>query len=121
MPRNAQRRMPQVEDFPPVGQREFRAKAGGPSQAPLVYGEQAHDTGEPARRPGFFERITGRMRRGNDSYERESETVRNDQQASAGPRAAPQHAQAAPGGRQRVAGRVQDEAELPVFFSRERK
>ena len=60
--RQPQRRMPELEDFPAVGQRDYRAKAptpGAPAQ-PQSRGEIAH---EERRKPGLFERITGRARR----------------------------------------------------------
>jgi cell division protein FtsZ len=59
--RRGARRMPDVEDFPPVAQREYRAKAGhapqgGPPPAPRTSSEEA-----PRR--GILQRIMGRARR----------------------------------------------------------
>jgi cell division protein FtsZ len=59
--RRGARRMPDVEDFPPVAQREYRAKAGyvpqgGPPPAP-------QSTGEEQPRRGILQRIMGRTRR----------------------------------------------------------
>jgi cell division protein FtsZ len=56
------RRMPEVEDFPPVAQREYRAKAGYPAQPPA-----AAQNGEPKR--GILQRIMGRARRTEDQDE----------------------------------------------------
>jgi cell division protein FtsZ len=49
------RRLPELDDFPPVGQREYQAKIGRPPQAgpPAAAGE------EPPRRPGLLKRLTG--------------------------------------------------------------
>ena len=57
--RRGARRIPDVEDFPPVGQREYRAKAGYPTQGgpPPPPGSE-----EPPRR-GILQRIMGRARR----------------------------------------------------------
>lgn len=41
-------RVPGIEEFPEVAQRDYRSKTGGPRSGP-----------EPARRPGLFERLTG--------------------------------------------------------------
>jgi cell division protein FtsZ len=53
--RRGARRIPDVEDFPPVGQREYRAKAGYPAQPP--------PGGEEPPRRGILQRIMGRARR----------------------------------------------------------
>ncbi|MEQ1612858.1 MAG: cell division protein FtsZ, partial [Hyphomicrobiaceae bacterium] len=60
------RRMPEVDDFPPVGQREYRARAAttDSSASPRVY--QGAPT-PPARKPGLFERLTGLARRESES------------------------------------------------------
>jgi cell division protein FtsZ len=49
------RRLPELDDFPPVGQREYQAKIGRPPQAdpPEVASE------EQPRRPGLLKRLTG--------------------------------------------------------------
>jgi cell division protein FtsZ len=121
MPRGAQRRMPQVEDFPIVGQRDYRAKtsvaaSGGYAPDTPSYGEEIQP-----RRPGFLERITGRMRRSNDSHEQDWGREHAAEPRAAAQNPAPQAQGPAQNPRQRAAGRVQEEAELPVFFSRERK
>jgi cell division protein FtsZ len=59
--RRGARRMPDVDDFPPVAQREYRAKTGYPvPPAPPPGPHQA--TEEPQRR-GILQRIMGRTRR----------------------------------------------------------
>jgi len=54
--RRGQRRMPAVEDFPPVAQREYRAKVGYPPQ------DTSHAVEDPPRR-GLLRRILGRSKR----------------------------------------------------------
>jgi cell division protein FtsZ len=56
--RRGGRRIPDVEDFPPVAQREYRAKAGYPAQG----GPPPPGNEEPPRR-GILQRIMGRARR----------------------------------------------------------
>ncbi|MGQ0671272.1 MAG: cell division protein FtsZ [Hyphomicrobium sp.] len=122
LPRSSQRRMPQVEDFPQVGQREYRAKAGhGPGAAGLSAPAQPAVI-EPPRREGFFERITGRMRRGSETTRAEvrggdpyEPVARDSGMSSLAAPSAPQPA------RGRGGARVQEQAELPVFFARDRK
>ncbi len=64
--RRGQRRMPTVEDFPPIAQREFRARAGehetGAQPAHAANRYQQAPASAP-RKPGLFERITGFRRR----------------------------------------------------------
>ena len=62
------RRMPDLEDFPEIAQRDYRAKQPGTSQpqpaspSPRVYaGDQQPQA--PRKKPGLFERLTGRGRR----------------------------------------------------------
>jgi cell division protein FtsZ len=59
--RRGARRMPDVEDFPPVAQREYRAKAGHAPQGAPPPPPQAPSE-EPPRR-GILQRIMGRARR----------------------------------------------------------
>jgi cell division protein FtsZ len=64
----AQRRMPEVEDFPAVGQREYRARTPAVGQ-PSTHGPRVFHEAQPpaARKPGLFERLTGLARRDNES------------------------------------------------------
>ena len=63
------RRMPEIEDFPTIGQREFHAKAGhyppptpppmtAPAASPRVYDDRPESPQQ--RRGGLFQRLTGR-------------------------------------------------------------
>jgi hypothetical protein len=45
--------MPTVEDFPPVGQREYRAKIGDGRR------EQPQDAPPPPRKPSLLQRLRG--------------------------------------------------------------
>lgn len=121
MPRGAHRRMPQVEDFPIVGQRDYRSKTGAGHSG--GYAPEGHSYGEenPARKPGILERITGRIRRGNDSQDRDWGRAHADEAHVAPQQSANSSSGAAASPRQRAQGRMQEEAELPVFFNRERK
>lgn len=62
--RRGTRRMPMVEDFPPVAQREYRAKVGYPTQGSSPASPQAVE--EPPRR-GLLQRILGRGKRVDNS------------------------------------------------------
>lgn len=61
------RRMPDVDDFPAVGQREYRAKA--PAKPVSQQAKQPDDLqpAEERRRPGLLGRLTGLSRRLSDS------------------------------------------------------
>lgn len=120
LPRGAQRRMPRVEDFPAIGQREFRAKTS-PSGMPQARQPMAYDPDDQPRRRGLLERITGRILRGADQPDRGSESGAEEQSPGHVNRSAPQHGQSPALGRQSGSPRTQEEAELPVFFTRERK
>ncbi len=122
------RRMPEVEDFPAVGQREYRAKSGmGPPleprtqpQPPQAPAPQADDR----RKPGFFSRLTGRYRDSGDSATEQQ----SGHSGGYGARAVAQGADRVTNGpagagerNARSTARAQETPELPVFFSRERK
>lgn len=70
------RRIPDVDEFPVVGQRAYFASTSGQDDArpaPRPVGSTADENlqqpvGGERRRPGFLERITGRRRRGGDSH-----------------------------------------------------
>ena len=57
--RRAPRRMPDVEDFPAVAQREYRAKGPTPASQPSE---------QQPKRQGLFERLAGMGRRTDDSH-----------------------------------------------------
>jgi len=56
------RRMPEVEDFPPVAQREYRAKVGYGSNDVPSSPPPLHPVGEGTQRRGILQRIIARTR-----------------------------------------------------------
>jgi len=64
-------RMPDIEDFPAIGQREYKAKTepSEPDQQPRRPASGAPDDGpEGKRRSSLFARLTGRSRKAGDSH-----------------------------------------------------
>jgi hypothetical protein len=59
--------MPELGDFPEIGQREYQAKVqrGGPAAAGPA--QTSGNAPSPARKRGFLERLTGRAKRETDS------------------------------------------------------
>ena len=129
--RRPQRRMPEVDDFPVVAQREYRAKAPGSAPAsdrPAANRADARrpDTDRPeppARRPGLLERFARRGWRTDDSHTiatPPAQTARNPRNSPPGSA----RARAATGGGWNATGdaEINDQtAELPELFSRDRK
>ncbi len=102
------RRMPEVSDFPPLAQREYHAKANG------GYNSEGsnQEYGQPTRRRSLFERLARLGRRDSGEHDHAGEeydpslpgqTYRNSERSI--------HDRAT----------SEEEAELPVFISRERK
>jgi cell division protein FtsZ len=120
--RRAGRRMPEVGDFPPVGQRVYRASESGPNERGQG-DSSAWPQQEIPRRAGLFERIAGRVRRDSESPPSDRSAhgawPRLDDPASHERRAGP-HEEGGQGHGER-APRTAEDPELPVFFSRERK
>jgi len=64
--RRPQRRVPDLDEFPDVAQREYRAKAGathGRSDSPAGHRGSDHGTARTEPRGGLFQRLTGLARR----------------------------------------------------------
>ncbi len=119
-----QRRMPEVEDFPPVAQREYRARAVTPDPnnavGPRVY--KAPDADRP-RKPGLFERLTGLARRENESKRFAAPVYPQAQTPAVPPLAnapAGGHRQGPQQDPNRSMSNNTERADLPVFFNRER-
>jgi cell division protein FtsZ len=116
------RRMPEVEDFPPVGQREYRARtapAATSSAGPRVYQAPVSTGG---RKPGLFERLTGMSRRENESPAArqpgfQQGALRGEPPGSATARPGAPARNPADG--HRPTGTEPQDSELPVFFNRE--
>jgi cell division protein FtsZ len=68
--RRGGRRIPDVEDFPPLAQREYRAKVGHGADDQPPYGEEAEQDDSP--RFSILQRIIGRTRRDDESDVTES-------------------------------------------------
>jgi len=113
-PRRASRRMPEVGDFPVVGQRDYYAKAPA----------TGHEAAGGGKRTGFFGRLAGFGRRASDSPEKT-----NDVPSRGGPLRqpeSPQDGQRAP--QRETAQRAQSKGpqhsegiELPAILSRDRR
>ncbi|MGD9669586.1 MAG: cell division protein FtsZ [Hyphomicrobiaceae bacterium] len=124
------RRIPDVGEFPVVGQRAYYAgtgteEDGARSQHSVGSGDdnlQQATSGE-RRRPGFFERITGRRRKGADSLSADAENVSMRDGYGAGNRGLGD-GQSGPSGRQGVAREPEGSDEtidLPMFFGKNRR
>jgi hypothetical protein len=115
--------MPELEEFPAVGQREYHAKTQRNAAAPHVYTEHSARPPEPKKR-GFFERLTGRAKRDGDSLpaDREREAFATTQRSeiersyAVGGDAATHR-----GGWLEAEPQRQEKPELPVFFSKSRR
>lgn len=88
------RRMPGVEEFPAVGQRDWNAKMGGSNNS---------STNEPQRRQGLLGRLTGLGRRGSE-LQGSGRDLNNDQTNAAN-----------------AANGAENEPPMPVFSGRERR
>jgi len=125
--RRARRRMPSVEDFPVVGQREYHAKTawhetGTPPQPPpRAY---APESNPQAKKPGLLSRITGfGWRTEHRSPQHEQNFTRIPR--TAGDRTPPAHSSSAHHSRleqpSRNESKSPEDVELPVFFHTDRK
>ena len=116
--RRPQRRMPEVDDFPVVAQREYRAKsATSATERPQT---------APARRPGLLERFTGLGWRTDSHPESQNEVTLQEQSARSQRTPAPVGGRAPPlanGGWPATGDRDvnSQHTELPEIFSRDRK
>lgn len=125
--RRAKRRMPTVEDFPVVAQREYLAKAGWhetgnpPQSPPRAY---APDSAPPAKKPGLLSRITGfgwrtehRPPQQEQGFTRGLRTVGDRNQAG---HPSPNHHSRHDQPSHNESSSPED-VELPVFFQSDRK
>ncbi len=124
------RRIPDVDEFPVVGQRAYYAGTGmeddrsRPQHAsPLGDDNLQHSAAGERRRPGFFERITGRHRKASDSRSAEAENVSMRNEYATGGRGRGNASMGA-GARHGTAPEPEaaDESiELPMFFGKNRR
>ncbi len=118
------RRMPEVDDFPPVGQREYRARAASPDTASAVGPRVYHGApAAPPRKPGLFERLTGRARRDSESPQARSAVypqaaLRGEHPGTATTK--PGAGSRAQSDAQRASSGQPQDAELPALFNRDR-
>ena len=124
--KRAHRRIPTVEDFPPVAQREYRAKSGwhetgsAPQQPARGFPSQP----EPRpRKPGLFSRITGLGWRTEQRSEPERRPPQPTRLPTDRPHAGqrPAHRQTPPPDHQRDEHSTEQDHEIPMFFNRDRK
>jgi cell division protein FtsZ len=120
----ASRRMPEIDDFPTVGQREYHAKSGHPGHYGRDPGAGRRAAPEAPRRLGFLQRLTGRGARAGDSSEVDSsDPGRPHASQPGGPPPSrpaahqPDASQASPQG---WTGQAQA-SDLPSFFGKGRK
>jgi cell division protein FtsZ len=109
--RRGARRMPDVDDFPPLAQREYRAKAGTAAPPPA-----APSADEPQRR-GILQRIMGRMGR-EEAEDPVTSNAAPDPRRMSNPAADDWWAAESDSGAQEAEG---ERGALPEFFSRQRK
>lgn len=127
--RPAARRIPEVEEFPAVGQRAYFAGSAGQDQASAARRGTAgdenlqHAVAGERRRPGLFERITGRRRKGGDSHPASQEMVTSRHNHAGGENMYGE-AHGADGVRDGAAMDASASAEpveLPMFFGKNRR
>jgi len=102
------RRMPEVADFPPMAQREYLAKTGG-------YNTGGPEADPQPRRRSLFERLTGRGKRDSLAGDKSGNGYTPDLDGSY------ERDGHAPERSIRDRATAAEDAELPVFISRERK
>ncbi len=120
-----QRQMPGINDFPPIGQREYRANSefgADHKGSPRVYHEPVRPNA--VRKPGLFERLTGMSRRQNESKQQFSVNYPQhySQTVSAQPEAsniAPQHGLGVEANR--GSPKNAQRHDIPIFFDQKRK
>ena len=97
------RSMPAVEDFPPVAQREYWAKASDTgTPAGRSRHNAHHESDTPQRRPGLLQRLTGAGR------DRRPESNRRDKNSAHDGNGAGAHGS-------------DEQVDLPVFFGRDKR
>ncbi|MGE0627666.1 MAG: cell division protein FtsZ [Hyphomicrobiaceae bacterium] len=119
-PRRGHRRLPDVGDFPAVGQREYRAKMEQYDGRSVPRAYAARPPAEPPRKLGFLQRLAGvgRKQTQPEDYD-QGERL----QQRSGPRAAePQRRRTdAAGDRRQYDSDQSEQPEMPVFYGNETK
>ncbi len=122
--RRSPRRMPDLDEFPAVGQREYHAKMQRAPARPQSYGSPSTRAEPEPRKRGFFEQLTGRGKREGDSH-----PSHGDQSAIAQQKvpavdrsyAVGVDSQSRRGGWSDDDQHRQEKPELPVFFNKSRR
>ena len=118
--RRAQRRMPDVEDFPPLAQQEYRAKSG---HRP-AYRDGDHGVDDDEERPGILQRIIGRARKeATEAADRSGSTFDKLRKLARTPTDSPGWLDESEASREapRPDAPSDEQSLLPVFFNRLRK
>jgi hypothetical protein len=92
--------MPAVEDFPPLAQREYWARASDVSRTAGRSHQQPSDP--PHRRPGLLQRLTGAGR------DKRAESNRRDRNSAYDDNGTGSHG-------------ADEQVDLPVFFGRDKR
>jgi cell division protein FtsZ len=108
--KRARRRMPALEDFPPLGQHEYQARLGSP----------AAPDGAPPRKASLIERLMGVRQRSAESRGGQAASPAVGQASSPRLQRGRDTADTDPEPPDR-SGNPHDDVELPVFFDRERR
>jgi cell division protein FtsZ len=113
--RRPARRMPELDEFPPVGQREFRNRN--------TADHSAGNESVPLKRPGLFERLASKARRGGDSGHEAAQFSESSARPHQNQVPAPRARATANGGwaSHQSSGEIDQSVELPEFISRDRK
>lgn len=117
-------RIPNIEEFPPVGQREYHAKSQGAGAPSYTHPEQSGRAAPEPRKRSFFDRLTGRAKRDGDSREHGGQRAshetgnvsQSDRSYTVGRDAEAARSQWLDGERKR-----EEKPDLPAFFTRSRR
>ncbi|MGA7116917.1 MAG: cell division protein FtsZ [Hyphomicrobium sp.] len=122
--RRSPRRMPDLDEFPAVGQRDYHAKMQRDAARPPSYGSSpARAEAEPRKR-GFFERLTGRGKQESDSHPSHREhpaTAQQNMPAAERSYAVGVEPPSRRAGWSNDEQQRQEKPELPVFFTKSRR
>jgi len=122
--RRPPRRMPEIEDFPLVGQREYIAKTQRLGDEARGYPSTPGRKESEPRRRGLFERLTGRGKHESDSHESGRDphaTSASRAPSSATSYGVDESARGVQNARREDASHRSEKPELPAFFTRSRR
>ncbi len=122
--RRPPRRMPDLDEFPAVGQREYHAKTQREAARPQGYGATSSGAEPEPRKRGLFERLTGLGKREGDSrptHREQSAMHRQNAPAVDRSYAVGVDAQSRRDGWSGDDQNHQEKPELPAFFNKSRR